>query len=142
MFMKASVIYFSRTGNTRQVAKEIAGVLKTGAMDVKSLKGFSPAGLLVVGSGTYANKAGKEMISFLRGLPKMKGAKAAVFGSSGAGDFNESGGLNDMKSILEEKGARIVGTFCCQGKVFYIFNRGHPSEEELGKARKFAAGLE
>ncbi len=139
--MQDSVVYYSKTGNTKKVADEIAGVLKVGAQDVKALEGFSPGGLIVVGSGTYVNKAGKDMIRFLQGLPSLKGKRAAVFGSSGTGRFAESGGLNEMKRILEEKGANVVGTFCCQGRLFFLFKRGHPSEEELERARKFAEGL-
>jgi flavodoxin len=139
--MKASVICYSKTGNTRKVAGLIAEVLGTEAKDVKKVKEFSPDGLLVVGSGTYLNKAGKGMLEFLQRLPSLKGKRAAIFGTSGEGEFEKSDGLNKMRSILEGKGAKIVGTFCCQGSLFFFFNRGHPSEDELEEAKKFAESL-
>jgi flavodoxin len=138
------VVYYSKTGNTKKVAEEIAKVLSVEAMGVRALqqlKGFSPSGLLVVGSGTYANKMGKGMLNFLKDLPSMKSKHAAIFGTSGDGRFEQSGGLKEMRRMLKEKGAKVVGTFCCQGKSFFFLKRGHPSEEELENARKFASSL-
>jgi len=139
--MKSLVVYYSKTGNTKKVANEIAGALGVEAMNVKQLKDFSPAGLLLVGSGTYGNRADKKMIEFLNNLPSLHNVRAAVFGTSGDGRFEQSAGLLEMRRILEEKGALVAGTFCCQGKMFYLFGRGHPSEEDLENARKFAKGL-
>jgi flavodoxin len=141
MKLKPFVVYYSKTGNTKKIAQAIAKVLGTETRSVKEVKEVPEDAFIIAGSGTYANKAGKQMIEFLERLPPMKGKKAAVFGTSGAGRFEESGGLNRMKQILEEKGAKPVGTFCCQGSSFYMFNRGHPNEEEMENARKFAKSL-
>ena len=43
-----------------------------------------------------------------------------------------------MEELLKPAGALIRGSFHCKGKTFLLVNRGHPSNEELAKAREFA----
>jgi hypothetical protein len=92
-----------------------------------------------VGSGIYASKISGEIKKFLEGLPEVSKGKAAVFETSGEGEKTIGG--DQMEWSLKRKGHRVVGKFVCSGQMFHIFNRGHPSVEELEKARKFAAGL-
>ncbi len=135
--MKSLVVYYSKTWNTKKVADAIAKVLDVDARGVRGLKGFSPDGLLVVGSGTYSNKSGKGMTEFLQKLPSMKGKKAAVFETASRG----GGAGREMEGILKEKGATVVGSFSCRGSLLKFINRGRPNEEDMENARKFAAGL-
>ena len=59
----------------------------------------------------------------------------ALFGTSGSGEGNE---VRAMEELLKPKGALIRDSFYCQGRVFFLFYRGHPSNEELANAREFA----
>jgi flavodoxin len=137
--MKAIVVYYSRGGNTRKVAEAIAEELDVTPIDVKSASpDVSDASLVIVGSGTYGGKPGKEMVAYLENLKPASGKKAACF-SSCAGDATKT--LEAMKEILKRKGFSVGDCFSCFGKFVGLAKRGHPSAEELQQAREFAKKL-
>jgi flavodoxin len=95
---------------------------------------ISNAELLIVGSGTYGDKPGKEIISFLENLNPVTGKRAAFF-STCAGDASKP--LATMKKIVNNKGYSLIDCFSCFGK-FALIKRGHPTDEELNQAKEFA----
>jgi flavodoxin len=137
--MKTVLVYFSRGGNTRKIAEAIAEELKINPIDVKKESAdVSSVDLLIVGSGTYGGKPGKEMVSYLENLKPVKDKRAACF-SSCAGDASKT--LAAMKDILTGKGYTILDCFSCFGKFAGLSKRGHPTDEELKQAREFARKL-
>jgi len=62
----------------------------------------------------------------------------ALFGTSGAGDGIE---VKAVEELLKPVGAVMEGRCYCQGRIMYFGQRGHPSEEELAKAREFASEM-
>ena len=134
--MNISLVYFSRGGNTRKVAEAIAQELQVTAIDVKKETiDVSNADMLVIGSGTYGGKPGKEMVAYLENLKSVTGRRAACFASCAA-DSTKS--LAAMKEILTSKGYSIVDCFSCFGKFAGLTKRGHPTDDELNKAKEFA----
>jgi flavodoxin len=137
--MNVALVYFSRGGNTRKIAETIAEELRINPIDVKKeTPDVSSADLLIVGSGTYGSKPGKEMVDYLENLKPVKDKRAACF-SSCAGDASKT--LEAMKDILTRKGYIIVDCFSCFGKFAGLSKRGHPSDEELRQAKDFARKL-
>ena len=65
----------------------------------------------------------------------LAGRKVALFGTSGNGTGEEVAALEEL---VVAKGAEVVGRFFCSGQVLFLINRGHPTGEDLGKARRFA----
>jgi flavodoxin len=139
--VKVELVYFSRGGNTRKIAEAMAEELGITAMDVmKAQPDVSDVDLLVVGSGTYGSKPGKEMVAYLENLKPVEGKKAACFSSCASGDASKT--LNAMKDILSGKGYSTVDCFSCLGKwLMGLSRRGHPSDEEIAQAREFAKKL-
>jgi len=139
--MKTALVYFSRGGNTRAIAEVIAQELGVAAVDVrKEQADVSNVDLLVVGSGTYGGRPGKEMVAYLESLKSVVGKKAACFSTCASGDASKT--LQALKDILNEKGYSTVDCFSCLGKwLFGLSRRGHPSEEEVEQAREFAKRL-
>ena len=139
--MKIALIYFSRGGNTRKIAEAMAEELGVTAVDVKKEKpDVGDVDLLVVGSGVYGGKPGKELVAYLEGLKPVEGKKAACFSSCASGDASKT--LQAMKDILSKKGYSNVDCFSCLGKwLLGLSRRGHPSEGELAQAREFAKKL-
>ncbi len=45
--------------------------------------------------------------------------------------------ITAMTDILKQKGATILGSYQCKGK-FFLVSRGHPNNEDLDNAKKFA----
>ena len=129
-----SVLVFSRGGNTRKVADAIAEELGIKAGDVTA----SPpddAKILFLGSGTYGGKPGEAMTKFIESAD-FTGRKVAIFGTSGSSAGSEKM-IAGMADLLTRKGATILGSYHCRGKMF-LMNWGHPGKEDLDNAKKFA----
>jgi len=45
--------------------------------------------------------------------------------------------ITAMTDILKQKGATILGSYHCKGKMVLV-NWGHPDKEDLDNAKKFA----
>jgi len=133
--MNYEVVYQSQSAkqNTKKIAEVIASVLNVTPKQASADLKIPECNILFVGSGCYIGHAGGKMLEFLDNLPQMEGKKAAVFGTYNKGKE----AIEQMKSKLEEKGFKIVGTWGCMG-AWLLFSRGHPDEKELQGAREFA----
>lgn len=136
--MKSLVVYYSKGGKTRKVAEAMAQELNCKAIDVKKeTPNISTVNLLVIGSGNYGGKPGKELQEFLENLQATSKINIAFFATSGG---PESKCIELMQKIVESKGFIFLSQFDCRGKMF-LLNRGHPTEEDLIDAKSFAAKL-
>ena len=131
------VVYYSMCGSTKKIAEAIAGELGVKAEDVKMKKEPTKDSFLFLGSGCYAHKPGRKVQDFIA-RNDFEGRNVALFGVSGGGEGDE---VRAMEESLKPKGALIKGSFYCKGRAYLFFNRGHPSNEELANARKFAGEM-
>jgi len=131
------VIYYSMCGSTKKIAEAIAGELGVKAEDVKMKKEPTRDSFLFLGSGCYARKPWRKVQDFIA-RNDFKGRNVALFGVSASGEGDE---VTAMEKSLKLKGAIIKGIFYCKGRAFLFLNRGHPSNEELANARKFASEM-
>ena len=140
--MNYVLVYFSRRGNTRQIAKIIAQELGINPIDVNAESpNVADADMLLVGSGTYGGKPGKEMVDFLKNLSFVTGKKAACFATCAT---NAKRTLKTMQEILTEKGYTVVDNFSCFGQYGTILaasQLGHPTAKELNQAKEWANRL-
>jgi len=127
------VVYYSISGNTKKVAEAIAAELDVKAENVKAKEWLTKGSFVFLGSGCYAGNPGKELQKFIA-RNDFNGREVALFGTSSGGRGDE---VRVMEELLKSKGALIEGSFYCKGR-FVLVNRGHPSDEELAGARKFA----
>ena len=128
------VVYYSRSGNTKKVAEAIAAELDVRAENVKAKEWLTKDSFVFLGSGCYIGRPGKELQEFIA-RNDFKGREVALFGTSAGGGGDE---VRIMEELLKSKGALMKGSFYCKGRFFFFFSRGHPSDEELAKAREFA----
>ncbi len=132
-----TVFVDSRGGNTRKVAEAIAGEI---GGSIGNMGGSLPddATIIFLGSGVYGGKPGDAMKKFIES-GNFSGRKVALFATSGG----EAGAKNMMAMMADaviQKGGTILGDYHCRGK-FLFTNRGHPSEEDLANAKKFARDM-
>jgi flavodoxin len=141
MVMKPFLLYYSKTGNTKKIAQYMSAALRTNALDVKmvSTSDVPRDAFLIVGSGVYGSRVGKEMMDFLQSLPHVKSGHAATFETSGDGKEIVAG--KEMGEMLEKRGYTVKASFVCPGRAFFVANRGHPSEDDIARASNFAKGL-
>jgi len=128
------VIYYSMLGSTKKVAQAIAAELGVKAENVKAKKGLTKDSFVFLGSGYYASRPSSKLRRFIA-RNDFKGRQVALFGTSGDGKGNE---VKAMAELLKPTGALIKGSFFCKGRFLFLFNRKHPSDEELASAREFA----
>jgi len=131
--MKSLVAYYSRTGNTRSVAREIASLLSAEEEEIKDVKsrkgvlGFIGASfdallsrltqiapltrnaadfeLIVVGTPVWAGKMAPAVRTFLEGL-ELRGKRVALFCTTG-GSGSDSAIRGMMKLV---GGAEFLGS--------------------------------
>ena len=129
------VVYYSITGNTEKVAEAIAAELGVKAENVTGKRGLvAKDSFVFLGSGCYGGNPGGKLLEFIV-TNDFKGKRVALFGTSWRGKGNE---VKALEELLKTRGALIMGSFCCKGKVWFLLNRGHPTDEELSNAREFA----
>ncbi len=152
--MDVLLIYFSQTGNTRKVAKAMAGGLREAGhaawtVPLTGVKGAVPrdvlqCDLLGVGTPCFASQAPTPVKKFLRALPPLDGRRAFVFATSGGAPGRV---LYDLTSLLRGKGADVVGGFLTHGTTYHpapcLNGRmpGRPNKVDLDSARRFAVAV-
>jgi len=151
--MKIGIVYYSRTGNTKQVAKILEEKFKQKAevdlIEIEHAKkpGFFKAGsaamkqkelpikntdfnmekydFLVVGSPTWGGSPSPFIKSFMNKAENIKGKKVAVFGT-GMSPINKREQFNKiMKNNLENAGVKTV-----DNSLFINFKKGKIADGE------------
>jgi flavodoxin len=136
--MNCKVIYHTTTGNTRKVAEAIAAAVGTVALPIENSPPADAADLLFIGDGFYAGTVHKEMKEFIKSLKGSSIKKAAVFSTFGGQDKANA----VLKKLLGDQGIPVAPEcFSCPGKAWWIFNRKHPTGQELSAAKDFALKL-
>lgn len=128
------VVYYSLTGNTKQVADAIAAELDVAAENVKTKKKLAEDSFVFLGAGLYGPLRGWGFRRFID-RNSFDGRKVALFGTSGEGRGKEAEALEEA---VVAKGAEVVGRFFCKGDFLFLVNRNHPTSEDLEDARRFA----
>ena len=149
--MKTNIIYFSQTGNTRKIAKAMAGVFKGAGHDTRTigftkiqLSDFTGADLIGVGAPCFESQAPSHVREYLWDLPDLTGKKAFVFSTSGGAPGKV---LYDLAKPLMKKGADVIGGFLSRGTCFYPVPclKGRfpvrPDARDLEKAEEFAGAV-
>ena len=132
--MKILVCYFSNTGNTEKVAKNIVEgledkdveILKIEAADPQNLKNYD---LVVLGSGIYGGKLHKKVADFMKKVTEYP-SKFAFFNTHQSATSYQRA-FKRIRSKLEESGSEVIGEFDCIGE-----NLGMPKEDILGMLAK------
>ena len=145
--MRALIIYYTMTNRTRKVAETIASSLKEYeitfapfALDAKRFvdkikqldkvehEDFSKFeaqlavfdafeyDLVVFGSPNYGNQAPKTIKEIIKRIQNLNGKKVVVFIT---GRFTGEKALETLKTLVEEKGAKVVAEKC-YSRFFFI----------------------
>ncbi len=133
--MKVSVVYYSKTGNTRRVAEAMASSASCEALSLDGIRAPVEADVLLIGCAIYAGRVPPEVSRFIDVLDLAKVARAAVFCTS----VKDEKANEIMRGLLAQRGIAVEDAgFSCRGK-FLWKNVGCPSAEDLERAKEFAA---
>ena len=134
MHMNVRVVYYSRGGSTRKVADVIAQKFDQNAVTISASCLLNDVDLLFLGSGVYGGKAGPGVKEFISTLDSKLIKNAAVFGTCGG----DKKAIDQMRELLKAQGINVLDeSFLCRGKVFGVFFRKRPDENELKNAGEF-----
>ena len=128
------VVYYSLTGNTKDVAHAIATELDAVAENVKTKEKLAEDSFVFLGAGKYGPLRGLGFRRFIA-TNDFAGRKVALFGTSGNGRGEEIGALEEA---VVGKGAEVAGRFFCKGEFMFLVNRNRPTSKDLDDARAFA----
>ena len=149
--MDVTLIHFSQTGNTRQVAETMAAAIRDGGHSARTVslgkatpQDATAGDLLGVGTACFSCQAPTPVKSFLRSLPPLGGQRAFVFATSGGAPGRV---LFDLTSLLRSRGAEVVGGFLARGALHHpapcLVGRlpDRPNADDLTAARSFAVAV-
>lgn len=131
--MKAEVRFYSRSGNTKKIAEEIAYLTGSHALGVDSPV-TEQVDVLFVGGALYGGKLDDALVKFLAGLDARTVKSVAAFGTSASGKSIRP----VIEKALEGKNIPVLEEcFDCKGKFLFIA-RKHPNTQDLCNAVAFA----
>jgi flavodoxin len=113
-----SIIYSSKTGNTKKLAETIYNTLSKNECDyygdVNRIN-EELSGVMYIGFWTEKGNADSSTIEFLK---KLKNKKIFLFGTAGYGESEKYFEIiiNNVKKNIDSSNT-IIGTFMCQGKM-------------------------
>ena len=113
-----SIIYSSKTGNTKKLAEAIYNTLPQNKCDyygtVDKIDDVL-SNVIYIGFWTEKGNADHLTIDFLN---KLKNKKIFLFGTAGYGESEKyfEGIINNVKKNIDSSNT-IIGTFMCQGKM-------------------------
>ena len=116
--MKCEIIFNSKTGNTRTLAKELYERLTCEEKEIQELcenTDAEQAELYFVGFWTDRGSCSMEVIDF---LSKLQGKYVALFGTCGMGSNPEYfGDIENRVKVWIPEDNHYMGCFMCQGKM-------------------------
>ena len=143
---KCLIVYDSyHHGNTRKVAEAMAQATGAQLCPADEAQGKDPGEYEIIGFGAgIAYGRFYEKLRKAAAAMDLKGKTVFVFSTSGTG----SGKYNDgFSEELKKAGAAVAGSFTCKGydtmvmKMFGGVAKGHPDENDLSAAKKFALSV-
>ena len=144
--MKSLVVYYSKSGNTKKVARAIAIGLGAELKNIEEIEDISSYELICIGTPVHAFAPSKPIKKFLKELPDLSDKKGAGFCTMHA--FGGKRTLRIIKERLEVKGIQFLSGFSCKdiNSIFSDtgsknFNKEKPNEEDLKQAEDFGKKL-
>lgn len=162
--MKYTVLYQSKTGNTKQVARAIYDAISSPdkyIYDVEEIQQVPQSDVYFIGFGIHNGSCGMDIIEAMEDIYDAQYAIFATCGSMPTEGYKKKIGKNLDVWLPED--ADFLGMFLCQGKVedevrqamidkmpekgqelAQLFDEGshHPDQEDLEKAAEFARGIQ
>ncbi|MCD8398443.1 MAG: flavodoxin [Lachnospiraceae bacterium] len=133
---KVAVRYFSKSGNTKKLADEIAKAVGCKAEQIPAPVS-SRVDILFLGASVYWGGISSEVKDYIQTLNKDSIGKVVVFSTSALAER----AFPQMLKKLQSCGIQVESrNFYCRGE-FTALHKGRPNQEDLNAAGKFAAEM-
>lgn len=132
--MRTAIIYFSKTGHSKKIAKAVSEALHIQAEDIRTNPKLSDIDLLFVAGGIYAGKSNPAMIRYVSGIDRSMAKRAALLTSCAGKETRQ----DMVREALQKNGIEVAAEeFMCRGS-FLFMGRGHPDQAEVDAAIAYA----
>lgn len=131
-----AVRYFTKTGNTKKLAEQIAGTTGCKAQTVDNpIK--NKVDVFFLGASVYWGGIDKQVKEFIRSLDAKKIGKVAVFSTSALAERV----YPEIKKLLQAQGISTVKEdFYCRGQL-KVLHRNKPDEGDLKAVMEYAKAI-
>ena len=162
--MKVLIAYTSQSGNTEKVANALFDGIESSDKEISRVKQvdftkINDYELVFLGSPIIGGGFSAEYKKVLKGLPELTTSIVLFCTHAAPANFPQfwDNGFKKLGGTLEKKGAKILGYFDTQGEQApavkeFMMKRdpeyaakaraasdGHPNEEDIAAAKKFAS---
>lgn len=134
--MKACVLYFSETGNTKKFAEAIAESLKISALfDISSSEPseFDDYDVLIIGTPTHGFRPSVEALAFVGGLPEGGGRRTVLFCTC---RLWKGSTFKKLEKILRKKNYKNILCVAAKKKEFTKEDFLKPAEKTAKKVQE------
>jgi len=133
---KVAVRYFSKSGNTKKLADEIAKAVGCKAERIPAPVN-EKVDILFLGASVYWGGISSEVKEYIQTLDKANIGKVVVFSTSALAER----AFPQIQKKLQSCGIQVESrNFYCRGE-FTALHKGRPNREDLDAAGKFAAEM-
>lgn len=135
--MKVSIIYFSKTGHSKKIAKAIGELFSIKPINIKSGEKPEKTDVMFVIGGIYGGQSMPELLNYISGLNSQNAAQAVLITSSATQKTKPE----KIRDILTSNGIFVLEKeFMCRGS-FLFMGFGHPNKSDIQEAVTFAAEI-
>jgi len=133
---KVAVRYFSKSGNTKKLADEIAKTVGCKAEQIPAPVN-EKVDILFLGASVYWGGISSEVKEYIQTLDKANIGRVVVFSTSALAER----AFPQIQKKLQSCGIQVESrNFYCRGE-FTALHKGRPNQEDLNAAMKFAAEM-
>ncbi|MFI3211918.1 MAG: flavodoxin family protein [Eubacteriales bacterium] len=134
--MKAKVVYYTKSGNTKKIADAIATEVGCVAVDMDQTI-TEELDVLFLGASVYKFGIDKKVVEFIDSLDSKKFGNVVIFSTSAMSDS----GYPKLVDILTKRGFQVSNQhFYCKGQ-FMFANKNRPNQDDVNSAKQFAKSI-
>lgn len=130
---QTAVIYATKTKHSKKLAEAIGSSLNVKAQNITENPALHDVALLFIVGGIYGGVSMPELLKYIREMDTPLLRQAALVTSCASGKQRQTA----VRSILDEKGIKVVDEFICKGAILFV-SANHPNSKDLKEATDFA----
>lgn len=131
--MRAKILYMTKTGHSRKIAKELASRLGIEAFDAKQSPDLQDTDLVIVIGGIYGGVSNPDLVKFIRSTDTPTFRKAALITSCASRKFFQK----EVRAALVERGIDVFAEELVVWGSFLFYGWGHPNASDFDAGATF-----
>ena len=130
---RIAILYATKTKHSKKLAEGIGAALKVKARNITENPSLHDIDLLFIVGGIYGGASMPELLAYIKEMEAPKLKHSVLVTSCASGKQRQDA----VRTILEEKGIRVMDEFVCKGAILFVALT-HPNSKDLKEATDFA----